>query len=449
MNTFFKYSIAFLLVANSQVAFSQQLMRDNLGSHIATKDLNLNGFNINGANAVNAVTAAIGSDIAVTNTSVALQVDGTGQTILIPRVTDLLNNSVITGNALAGMIAYDVATDKFYVHNTTGWVTFATKSIITSGIGPVASGLNSFAVGRGTIASALNSFAYGGETTASNNECLAGGYMSTASGLQSTVLGVRCTASGVNSLAIGNGSTASGDYSAAIGVNVSTNSLAGSMCFGDYNNSYNLSAAVANQMNMRFDGGYRLFTNAGMTAGVLMTNGANSWSVISDKRKKENLETANAESFLIKIDTMALGSWNYKKQNAKKFRHYGPMAQDFYAAFGKDSYGTIGCDTLIASSDFDGVNMIAIKGLVKRTNALAKENDTLKVLMAKNTLTISTLLDKNEKLTEKLQAQENNSEKMQAALVKLQRLMEKMAAVTAQEAEGAYVANEPKTNTSQ
>jgi hypothetical protein len=22
-----------------------------------------------------------------------------------------------------------------------------------------------------------------------------------------------------------------------------------------------------------------------------------------------------------------------------KFRHYGPMAQDFYAAFGKDKYG--------------------------------------------------------------------------------------------------------------
>jgi septal ring factor EnvC (AmiA/AmiB activator) len=50
------------------------------------------------------------------------------------------------------------------------------------------------------------------------------------------------------------------------------------------------------------------------------------------------------------------------------------MAQDFYAAFGKDEYGTIGNDTTINSADFAGVSFIAIQALEKRT----QEIDTLK-----------------------------------------------------------------------
>jgi hypothetical protein len=57
-----------------------------------------------------------------------------------------------------------------------------------------------------------------------------------------------------------------------------------------------------------------------------------------------------------------------------KDRHYGPMAQDFYEAFGHDGMGVIGNDTTICTSDFDGINMIAIQALEKRTNEL-KEKD--------------------------------------------------------------------------
>lgn len=56
------------------------------------------------------------------------------------------------------------------------------------------------------------------------------------------------------------------------------------------------------------------------------------------------------------------------------------MAQDFYAAFGKDSYGTIGCDTLINQADFDGINFTAIQALVKRTNELRVKSDELKAM---------------------------------------------------------------------
>jgi hypothetical protein len=35
------------------------------------------------------------------------------------------------------------------------------------------------------------------------------------------------------------------------------------------------------------------------------------------------------------------------------------MSQDFYTAFGKDNFGTIGNDTTIKSDDFDAFNLIA------------------------------------------------------------------------------------------
>ena len=66
------------------------------------------------------------------------------------------------------------------------------------------------------------------------------------------------------------------------------------------------------------------------------------------------------------------------------------MEQEFFASFGKDELGTIGCDALINQHDFDGVNFIAIQALEKRTSEqttkmeqLQKENQDLKARLAK------------------------------------------------------------------
>ena len=53
------------------------------------------------------------------------------------------------------------------------------------------------------------------------------------------------------------------------------------------------------------------------------------------------------------------------------------MAQEFYNAFGNDGIGTVGNDTTIASADFDGINLIAIQALEKRTN---KQKNIIKTL---------------------------------------------------------------------
>jgi len=130
---------------------------------------------------------------------------------------------------------------------------------------------------------------------------------------------------------------------------------------------------------MIFSGGYQLFTSQ-TGAGVYMNPGDNSWSGSCDSTKKENKIPVDGEDFLHKISAFKLSTWNYKGQDPAKFRHYGPMAQDFHNAFGKDALGTIGCDTLINQQDFLGVSFIAIQALEKRTEkieALQKQNVSL------------------------------------------------------------------------
>ena len=101
--------------------------------------------------------------------------------------------------------------------------------------------------------------------------------------------------------------------------------------------------------------------------------GGNSWVSISDSTKKINFMNADGEYFLNSLSKLKLGSWNYKSQDAKQFRHYGPMAQEIFHYFGKDEFGVIGNDTTLASADIDGIMMICLQALEKRTEELMME----------------------------------------------------------------------------
>jgi hypothetical protein len=73
-------------------------------------------------------------------------------------------------------------------------------------------------------------------------------------------------------------------------------------------------------------------------------------------------------------------SWNYIGHDPRQFRHYGPVAQEFFAAFGHDAMGTIGTDTTINSGDLEGILTIGVQALEKRTRgvqALRAENADL------------------------------------------------------------------------
>jgi hypothetical protein len=58
---------------------------------------------------------------------------------------------------------------------------------------------------------------------------------------------------------------------------------------------------------------------------------------------------------------MPVREWNYKSQDPT-VRHVGPTAQDFYAAF-----KLAASDTTITTTDMDGIALLAIQALERRT----------------------------------------------------------------------------------
>ena len=307
--------------------------------------------------------------------------------------------------------------------NNIGLYSFAT------GYGTIARGIKSTAMGYSTTASGYNSTAMGLGTTASGDYSTAMGYSNSASGIISTAMGLGTVASGYNSTAMGNNTrargnysvaigtltTASGDYSIAMGKYTNTNGKPGSFIVGDADPYLQGETIVGidNQFVGRFANGYWLMTcgdtgngnpSNNVRTGIRAGAGANAWSAISDSTKKEKHQLIDGEGLLRKIGKFRLTTWNYKGQDPKVFRHYGPMAQDFYAAFGKDSYGTIGCDTLINQADFDGINFAAVQALVKRTDELTRTNEELK--------------SKNEALEQRLAKMENEWADLKQSLVR-------------------------------
>lgn len=228
---------------------------------------------------------------------------------------------------------------------------------------PLITGKYSFASGFECFATAVGSTALGLKTLASGTASFASGESSSATAFCSFAHGESAIANGANSV--------------ALGTLVSTNAKTGAFVFGDASKNMQLISSADNQISMRFTGGYQFYTNSLISVGVSLPAGGNSWQMLSDRSKKENFSSVDGEAFLEKIGKMPLSSWNYKGQDPKYFRHYGPMAQDFFAAFGHDSYGTIGTDTTINQADFEGVNLIAIQALVKRTQYLREKNDQL------------------------------------------------------------------------
>ena len=253
-----------------------------------------------------------------------------------------------------------------------------------AGYNTTAEGYGATAMGNGTTASGIISTAIGRNTTAYGEYSTAMGYLTTASGFVSTAMGDNTEAFGEFSTAMGHFTTASGNYSTAMGNSVSTNNQAGSFVIGDNSTATVMYSANANNFRARFAGGYKLFTSANLSTGCTLFAGDNAWTTGSSIYTKENFSEVNGEDFLKRIASLHLTSWNYKTQNPKTFRHYGPMAQDFYTAFGKDNYGTIGNDTTINSADFAGVSFIAIQALEKRTQKieeLEKQNAEMKEMI--------------------------------------------------------------------
>ena len=113
---------------------------------------------------------------------------------------------------------------------------------------------------------------------------------------------------------------------------------------------------------------------------VTVIEGQVAFTFPSDKTKKENFQPVDGEAVLGKIRGFELSSWNFIGHDPKEFRHYGPTAQDFFAAFGHDGVGQIGSETTINSGDLAGILMIAVQALEKRTAELKQREAQIAVL---------------------------------------------------------------------
>lgn len=207
-----------------------------------------------------------------------------------------------------------------------------------------------------------------------------------------------CGNLGINNLILGNNSWANGNYSTAIGYRASTNFKNYSVCIGASGTGAT-PISVANEHDnefMIYAQWYKFWTSNSGTS-VYLTPGSNAWLSTCDKNTKENFEPVNGEEVLQKLSTICLQSWNYKKQDPKTFRHYGIMAQDFYNAFGKDKYGTIGNDTAVNHIDMMGIAYSGIQALEKRTEKIDEQQQRIEALEKENA-DLKKRLEKLEKL---------------------------------------------------
>lgn len=363
-------------------------MADHLGNHVATTDIQLNNHQINNNG----------------DTSVGMRMNDRGEVRLrgkaisnLPADTVAKDNIVLgndgsflaRGKYLTGPLPLTGAGMRFMWYpargalragnaTSTEWDSLNVDDYtVAFGNQVTASGYGSFAMGDQVTVTSTVGVGFGSANRVFGTAGFSVGASNVSGGFCSNTIGYTDSAMGQGALALGYRMLAREDYSVAIGyrgraIHEGAMVLSDASSLSATLSSYTTSSA-ANQFTARYAGGFRLFTNDDMNIGVALTANDNSWNIISDSTKKERFLTADGEAMLKKLRNIRLGSWNYKTQHEIGLRHYGPMAQDFHAAYGRDTYGTIGTDTTINQADLEGVLMIMVKALEQRTAEQATE----------------------------------------------------------------------------
>jgi hypothetical protein len=250
------------------------------------------------------------------------------------------------GGTIGGGLSNEVENQASTVAGGEGNSALGSRSTVGGGKG------NTVIGGYGTVA--------GGESNSAGNlyAAVGGGKSNTASGQYATVSGgFGNTASGQNAMVPGGGNNvAQGAYSFAAGTDARANHL-GSFVWADGSSYVSYASAASNEFRARAAGGVYFHTNPFASTGVRLAAGGTSWLAVSDRAVKENFVPIDGQDILEKVAALPIREYNLKSQDAS-IRHIGPVAQDFYAAFG---YGE--SDTAINMEDAHGVTLAAIQGL--------------------------------------------------------------------------------------
>jgi Chaperone of endosialidase len=220
-----------------------------------------------------------------------------------------------------------------------------------------------------------------------------GGSRNSVTAEYATVLGgFGNLASGSYAIVAGDGDTAAGTLSFAAGYHADA-AHNGSFVWSDYSSgSAVVKDTAADQFVVRASGGTTVYSNEGATSGVSLAAGSGTWASLSDRNAKADIVPLDDASILAKVSALPVSAWRYKSESG--VRHVGPMAQDFYAAFG------VGEDNRhITSIDEDGVALAAIKALHRENAELRARFATLET---KNAASQHALLRANERLERRL-----------------------------------------------
>ena len=241
--------------------------------------------------------------------------------------------------------------------------------------------LNSAQGNRSTVGGGFDNVAFTLQST------IGGGFLNTTSGNNSTVSGGESNVTfGIYStIPGGRDNTAGGPYSLAAGRRARANHD-GALVWSDSQNA-DMASSATNQFIARALGHFFLQSDSTLddqggfintsTGAFLSTGGT--WTNNSDRTKKHDLRPLKTKDVLDKVARMPISSWSYKAEKPS-VRHIGPMAQDFYKAFG------LGLDNKhITTIDEAGVALAAIQGLVaqkktldRKVHRLERQNQTLR-----------------------------------------------------------------------
>ena len=415
------------------------LTGDNFGNHVAGKDINLNGFRITNNNPNTGLTLGVNGSLRL---KTFLQWGPTSFSNVEKFAVDSAGGFYVSGELGLGSIPIEGQGYRMMWHpykaafragytNATSWndanVGFFSWA---GGAETIATGVYSFAFGDGCQATNTAAVAFGSSNEVLGAAGFSGGASNSVFGQFGTAFGFKARANGKGSVALGYQVSATGDHSVAIGHAATNNGFSGTMIMGDASTNDSLRNSASNQFAARYAGGYRFFTNSTASIGVQLIPGGSSWSFVSDSTRKEKYAPANAELFLQKLKSLRLGSWNYKTQDAATQRHYGPMAQEIFAAYGKDGYGAIGCDTLLASADMDGIMMILLQGLEKRTAQHMEEYKKLQDKVVDILAGVALLEKQNDQLKKKIASLEKNKHQTLAVGKKKESMVQQVSLKT-------------------
>jgi trimeric autotransporter adhesin len=239
----------------------------------------------------------------------------------------------------------------------------------------IASDYGAFAYGDQVTVSSTVGVGFGSGVTVSGTAGFSAGASNVCSGFACTAIGYTVRAGGQGSVALGYRTTANNDYSVAIGYRASNNGHTGTMAMGDESTTDSVRNQADNEFRIRYNGGIRLRVStaangntpgAGGNVGCDLTVAVPTWTCASSRTLKDNYLNVDGEDILYRVRNTPVTTWSMIGHG--DVRHLGPVAEDFYRAFGLG----IG-ETTIGMGDIDGVNFAGVKALEARTTQLSTE----------------------------------------------------------------------------